>query len=162
MTLSTDEKAAAYTTLLHVLHVQSLMLLVLSELQTRMVDHDRSKIEHPEIKLLSEHSSTALKNIEYWSDEYKQALNRIKPALDHHYRINRHHPEHHENGIEDMTLIDLLEMLCDWLASTKLMANGDIEHSLKVQQCRFGISDQLMHVLKNTVCFIEESRNEKT
>ena len=30
----------------------------------------------------------------YGSDEYKACLTEMKPALDHHYAANRHHPEH--------------------------------------------------------------------
>jgi len=30
----------------------------------------------------------------YGSEEYKAFLGQMKPALDHHYAVNDHHPEH--------------------------------------------------------------------
>ena len=72
-------------------------------------------------------------------------------ALKHHYAANSHHPEHYENGIDGMTLIDVLEMLCDWKAATERHADGDIMRSLEVNRERFGISDQLANILANTV-----------
>ena len=41
------------------------------------------------------------------------------PALQHHYEDNCHHPEHYRNGIHDMNMVDLIEMLCDWRAAIK-------------------------------------------
>ena len=49
---------------------------------------------------------------------------KFKPAIDHHYANNRHHPEHWPNGINDMTLMDLIEMLADWKAATARNKNG--------------------------------------
>jgi len=43
----------------------------------------------------------------------------MKPALEHHYALYRHHPEHFQNGIDDMNLIDLVEMFADWKASSE-------------------------------------------
>jgi hypothetical protein len=72
-------------------------------------------------------------------------------VLAHHYAANAHHPEHHVNGIAGMTLIDLVEMLCDWKAAGQRHANGSIEKSLAVNRERFAIGDQLQAILVNTV-----------
>lgn len=41
-------------------------------------------------------------------DEYRACLREMKPALEHHYASNSHHPEHYSNGIQGMSLFDLL------------------------------------------------------
>jgi hypothetical protein len=74
----------------------------------------------------------------------------MKPALDHHYAQNRHHPEHHASGIAGMTLLDLIEMLCDWKAATERHEDGDMARSIQQNQERFGYSDELRLVLENT------------
>lgn len=58
--------------------------------------------------------------------------------------------------INHMTLIDLIEMLCDWVAAVERHADGDIEKSLTINQERFHISPQLQQILKNTAPWIKD------
>lgn len=74
----------------------------------------------------------------------------MKPALDHHYAHNRHHPEHFPDGIRGMSLLDLVEMLADWKAATERHADGDLARSIEINQARFGYGDELKVVLRNT------------
>ena len=119
-------------------------------IQARATRHDASKLQDPE-KTIFDEFTPKLKDTTYGSDEYKGYLKEMKPALDHHYANNRHHPEYYSNGITGMNLVDLLEMLCDWKAATERHADGNIERSLVINQKRFGISDQLQMILENTV-----------
>ncbi|MCF8354350.1 MAG: DUF5662 family protein [Melioribacteraceae bacterium] len=41
-------------------------------------------------------------------------------AIKNHYKSNRHHPEYHEK-VEDMSELDLAEMVCDWAAMSQEM-----------------------------------------
>lgn len=131
--------------------------VVVSEYTTRVsklihnrgMTHDLSKLDNPELEGFAEFGPK-LKEMEYNSEEYKQSLKDMKPFLDHHYENNRHHPEHHPNGISDMNLIDLVEMICDWTASVKRSPNGDIEKSIEMNQKRFGYSDDLKQIFINT------------
>ena len=50
-----------------------------------------------------------------------------------------------------MTLVDLVEMLCDWAAATERHADGDIIKSLEINGERFGMTEQLATILENTV-----------
>ena len=50
-----------------------------------------------------------------------------------------------------MTLVDLVEMFCDWKAATQRMHDGNIRKSLEVNRKRFNISDQLTRIFENTV-----------
>lgn len=40
---------------------------------------------------------------------------RVQAAIDHHMRVNRHHPDFHADP-NNMTDVDLIEMVCDWTA----------------------------------------------
>jgi hypothetical protein len=57
-------------------------------------------------------------------------------------------------GINGMTLIDLIEMLCDWKAAGLRHADGDIFRSIEINKERFGISEQLTQILENTAEFL--------
>lgn len=134
----------------HISVVQRLLATVIIELQDRLLGHDKSKLESPEIEVFDEFTPK-LRGLTYGSPEYKDALARMKPALDHHYAVNRHHPEHFPDGIRGMNLVDLMEMLADWKAATLRHADGDINRSIEINQKRFGYSDDLKRILLNTL-----------
>ena len=138
----------------HINNVKAFMSIMAIEVLKRSNDHDKSKLEEPEIGIFTEYTPK-LKNSTYGSEEYKGFLQGMGEALNHHYSINRHHPEHFENGIKDMTLIDLIEMLCDWKAATMRHADGNIVKSIEINQKRFGYSDELKSILLNTIRAIE-------
>jgi hypothetical protein len=145
-------------TLTHIRRVQALLADVANRLVQRAILHDQSKLEEPEASVFEEYTSK-LKGSTYGSEEYKQFLAGMKPALDHHYASNSHHPEHYANGIKDMSLLDLVEMIVDWKAATERHADGCITKSLEINQKRFGYSDELKAIFSRTVAelFSEES-----
>lgn len=136
-------------TLKHSHRVGELMTQPIQELVNRSVTHDRSKTEDPELAVFNEFTPK-LRDSTYGSEEYKGYLTSMKVGLDHHYANNRHHPEHFEDGVAGMTLVDLIEMLADWRAATERHADGSLVKSLAIQRQRFGISDQLNEILWNT------------
>lgn len=129
--------------------------LIIRALVNRAINHDESKLREPELSAFVE-MTEALSSVEYGSNEYRAQLASHKGAVDHHYQNNRHHPEYHENGIYDMNLVDIIEMVADWIAAAERVKNGDIEKSLSVNSKRFEIDSQLMAVIRNTVKFIKE------
>jgi len=134
----------------HIFRVQIYMSKAIKDLMNRLVVHDRTKLCSDEI-----HGYAKIKKdmdkIEYGSEEYFKNLEILRETLNAHYRMNQHHPEHFTNGIEGMTLIDLLEMTCDWIASSELSKNGNPYRSLEFQQKRFKIDDQLYKIIENTI-----------
>lgn len=136
-------------TLIHSQRVGELLVQVVTELLARSTCHDRSKTEPPELEIFDEYTPK-LKHTTYGSDEYKGYLAAMGEGLAHHYAANRHHPEHFDNGVNGMTLIDVVEMLADWKAATERHADGDLAKSLEIQRERFGLSDQLAAILRNT------------
>ena len=138
-------------TVMHILRVQELLQPVIVDLVRRMDKHDATKMEEPERATFAKFTRK-LKGSTYGSDEYKGFLKEMKPALDHHYAVGRHHPEHFvEDGVTGMNLVDLLEMLADWKAASERHADGDIKKSLEINEKRFNIRESLMQVLWNTV-----------
>jgi hypothetical protein len=166
-------------TLAHIRRVQSLLADVQANLTKRAIAHDTSKLEEPE-KSGFDKVTGALRGLTYGSDEYKAQLRELQPILRHHYAHNSHHPEHfgalecdlcftkvpldHDgqcpqcrnggftqtNDVGAMTLLDVIEMLCDWKAAGERHADGSITKSLEINKKRFGISDQLASILDNT------------
>lgn len=150
-----DINECRWETQQHIEKVRKYIRFFTDRLTTRGVEHDKSKLEEPEIDLYAEYTDK-LKNVEYGSDEYKQCLEGLGPALEHHYAVNRHHPQFHKAGINDMNLIDILEMLCDWKASSERNKNGNLLKSIEINAKRFGISNQLTQILINTARLLEE------
>ena len=134
-------------------HVDLVRLLLKDfaiQLLDRGVAHDQSKFSEAELPIFTEYTQK-LKGTTYGSDDYKKFLAEMKPALDNHYARNSHHPEHFENGIRGMTLVDLVEMLFDWWASTQRHADGDIFRSITLNEKRFNIPPELSDIFRNTI-----------
>lgn len=147
--LADQEKITNYETLTHINVVRKLLSQVVIELNRRADAHDATKLEPPELPIFVEYTPK-LVNCTYGSEEYQTFLKEMQPALAHHYAENRHHPEHFPNGINDMTLVDVIEMVCDWKAATLRNKDGDVSTSIERNKARFGISDQLAKILHNT------------
>jgi hypothetical protein len=137
----------------HIARVQELLGYCIHEFRHRADVHDLSKLEDPEKSTFDEFTPKLAAST-YGSAEYKEMLSGLKPALDHHYQENSHHPEHYINGVNDMNLFDILEMLMDWKAATERHDNGSIDKSIRINQSRFGINEQLVIILENTIKYM--------
>lgn len=136
--------------LTHIADVKTNLGKFITELHERGEIHDASKLQSPEREVYAENFSVLAKTV-YGSPEYDALLVRVKPAIEHHYARNRHHPEFHKNGIDDMDLVDLMEMISDWAASTKKNKNGNVHKSIEINTKRFGMAPQLAKIFTNTV-----------
>lgn len=134
----------------HKTNVSKFANIIAKALLNKCAEHDNSKFSEEEIHLFSE-VTPSLKSLTYNSDEYREKLSLLGPALTHHYENNDHHPEYHKNGIQDMDLVTLIEMLCDWNAAAMRHSDGDILKSMEINKKRFNIDEQLYSVLMNTV-----------
>lgn len=154
MELTLEQKATNFETLSHICRVRNLMnRLVFLQLK-RSEEHDQSKLNSPEVELFTEYTPKLSKS-EYNSPEYQEFLRNLKPALDHHYGRNRHHPENHKNGVDDMNIIDLLEMLCDWKAASERHNTGNLKKSIEINANRFNLSPQLVKIFENSINLFE-------
>jgi hypothetical protein len=134
-------------TLDHVQLVRNYVSMFIVEMLKRSERHDASKFTEAEKPTLDA-VLPLLKKIAYGSPEYAALKERAKPALDHHYKHNSHHPEHYgEEGIAGMDLFDLVEMICDWLAWARKPGNVKLDYNVD----QFGIEPQLKAILINTL-----------
>ena len=90
----------------------------------------------------------------YGSPEYEEKKARYKWLFDEHYSHNRHHPEYfqiHNNKSLEMDLLDLLELLCDWLGYRDSINYTDASELVSQQCKRYGFSDEIYDLLINTM-----------
>ena len=97
------------------------------EIATRGNDHDNSKFSEDELPGFVE-LFEAEPTTEVQSEQYEQVIKNAD-CIQTHYRNNRHHPEHHDY-VEKMSLLDLIEMVCDWKAAAKSYRHKGLRENL--------------------------------
>lgn len=112
------------------------MLKVCGVLLKRAVVHDMSKYSEQE-RSYFEKAIPKLQSLTYGSDRYKETLEELQPALNHHYHANSHHPEYHGGDVKVMPRLDQIEMLCDWAAATRRHDDGNLQRSVEINKDRF-------------------------
>jgi hypothetical protein len=142
-------------TLKHIEKVRELVRVFVSKLVTRAQEHDKLKLESPEVEIFAEYTPK-LADTTYGSEEYMNYLKEMDVALQHHYANYRHHPEHFDKGINDMNLVDIVEMFCDWKASSMRHNDGNLLKSIDVNASRFNMSAQLKQIFINTAKMYDE------
>lgn len=125
------------------------MQMFANGLMIRAQIHDESKMTEPELSGFAEDYGL-LKTLEFGSADWRLAMSKLKPIIEAHYNNNDHHPEHFDNGVNGMHLIQLIEMLADWYAASSTTKDGNIERSIRVGIERFGIGSQLADIIWNT------------
>lgn len=136
----------------HIARVRDLLGQAEAILRVRGEIHDASKLREPEKPAFDRLAALKLSGMAYGSEEYRACLRAEKPAIEHHYANNSHHPEFYGlMGVDGMSLFDVIEMLVDWKAASERMAGGgDIWKSIELNTARFKLSDQTRVLLENT------------
>ena len=82
----------------------------------------------------------------------------FKKAWTHHYKTNRHHPEYFVefHSTIDTDPVALMEMLCDWKASSERQKDGNLLKSIEINAARFEYDDQLKQIFINTAKLFDE------
>lgn len=140
--------------------VKNYLEIISMLLNSRALTHDNSKSSNEEYKYYKMANSVNRNDFK----TYEEYLDFIKPTLNkglkHHYENNRHHPEYFDNGIEDMTLIDVLEMIADWYISIK--QNGkELDNEIKYNFDKYNVSEQLRKIIMNTYKYIDNLIDEE-
>lgn len=158
--LSQEQLATNAATYAHIERVRNLLNRVVTDLLARGEQHDQSKLGPPEVEAMAAQTAQ-LAGTTYGSQDYDagKKTELMAKALKHHYAHNRHHPEHFKggeaHGLDEMTLVDIIEMLCDWKASSERHVDGNLRHSIEKNADRFNISAQLRRIMENTVPLLE-------
>ena len=140
--------------LIHQKEVAMWIEKVCGKLRERACIHDITKLRDPEFSTFVS-TRERFKKVNYGTKEYEALTEEAKEAVDHHYKYNRHHTAYHENGINDMTLIDLIEMVCDWLSAQNRSPDRTIWDTLDYAKNKYKIEDQLFSIIKNTLKELE-------
>lgn len=143
----------------HISRVVHFLNKFVIELIKRGEEHDQSKLSRPEVEIFARHTPMNNENKlrlpqSYGTPEYEKLKATMLPALEHHYARNRHHPEHHPNGVADMNIIDLIEMFCDWRAATERNHDGCIKKSIEINAERFEMPDAIAQIFRNSVSLL--------
>ena len=76
----------------------------------------------------------------------------------HKKKINDHHPEYYNDYKNDMTLLPLIEMVCDWWGATAY-SNGDSKPKFRADSakniCHYGFDGYQKFVVERTRDFID-------
>lgn len=97
--LTEEQKATNYDTFRHIERVRNLLNRVAMKLLERGELHDQSKLVSPEVEAFTEYTGR-LATTTYGSPEYDACKAAMRPALEHHYANNRHHPEFNRKNEE--------------------------------------------------------------
>lgn len=57
--------------------------------------------------------------------------------------------------VNEMNLLQLVEMFCDWKAATLRHNNGNLRKSIEHNAGRFGMAEQLEHIFENTAALVD-------
>lgn len=152
--LTLEEKATNWETMKHIHLVGRNIHKIVTRLLKRADEHDLSKLDPPEVEDFTKYTPV-LSGLTYGSKEFDECKSKMQKTLDHHYANNRHHPEHHKQGINDMNLVDVMEMFCDWAASCKRHEDGNLRKSIEINGKRFNMDPQLVKIFENSVDLIE-------
>ena len=96
--LNQQQQATNAATWAHINRVRQFLNICQHGLMMRGEEHDQSKLQSPEVEVFAE-CTDRLSGLTYGSDEYKACLVDMKPALDHHYANNSHHPEFYQHWV---------------------------------------------------------------
>lgn len=130
----------------HINQVAYLLKETARRLEARADIHDSSKFGLDEFEGFCRMDNA--RKYEYGSPEY-EALVHNNNAAKIHVRTNRHHPEYWPNGLADMSLVDVIEMLCDWeIARQQRDIETDIDKTWRTRQERFNLSDDEIAFLR--------------
>ena len=135
----------------HPFNVGKLLMKINNEIMKRIIYHDHSKYSENELKehIDADEDYERRGRPKFGTDERKD-YDKANPVIASHRKKERHHPEYHENGIEDMNLVDLMEMLCDWCERTPNSIER-LENTFEENCYNHKISSQVRRILENTV-----------
>lgn len=140
-------------TIQHVSEVQENIEEFASDLKKRAIAHDRSKFADPEFSVFVS-TRPEFKKANYGTPEYQAVVDAAIVGVNHHYSLNRHHTAHFPNGIKDMNLLDVLEMMADWRAASRRSPDLSFKDSLPRAFKKYEMDETLQRLILNTIDYL--------
>ena len=151
----TEETKVLITTIKHQKLVGFLLRELARQLEQRADLHDISKWSQDEFAGFVEINRIAREH-PYGSQAYKDSI-KSNEAVALHFSRNRHHPEFHPDGVNMMSLIDFIEMVCDWVGASATYGTTDMEKVIETQKERFGLSDNQLYLIEMLIEVLHET-----
>ena len=148
-----DEMKALLTIQRHRESVASMLMMMGMELQNRARHHDLSKLQLDEFGGFVRISAAA-RIYPYGSPELKAVIG-VEKCVELHQRRNPHHPEHHAD-VTAMGFLDIIEMVVDWWAASKVYGKTPLEESLEDLQERYSFTDEQWWLVQQVVAWIDD------
>lgn len=145
MSEPSEETKTLVTMLRHVGIVRRNIKRISEGLERRAEVHDISKLSLEEFSGFVEVNQIARK-YPFGSKEYKESL-KDNDVINLHFSRNSHHPEFYPNGISDMSLLDIIEMVCDWKAASETYGRTSFFDALVIQAERFKLDEKQMWLI---------------
>jgi hypothetical protein len=121
--MNNDPQDSRTDTLAHIERVRQLLENCIARLTVRGAAHDASKLMEPEKSAFDRLKALSLSGMAYGSEEYRACLRAEKPAIEHHYKANSHHPEFYPQ-VETTTTGVMLRGAADEMEATAKAAIG--------------------------------------
>jgi len=137
----------------HISDVQANISEFNSDLTKRGILHDRTKLDEFEFTSFVK-TRPKFKQAEYGSKLYSECMEEIKPAIEHHYKNNRHHTAYHGKGFGDMNLLDILEMLAGWKAANERNKKLSFKDSLSIAYEKYKIPINMQKHIDSTLKYL--------
>jgi hypothetical protein len=141
-----EAQATIVNMLAHKLKVSSFLVHLAGALRMRALTHDESKWSEDEFLGFVKINRIA-REYEYGSPEYMASIKETN-AVTLHYSRNSHHPEHYSSGIDDMSLLDIIEMVADWKAASETYEQTSLEDALEIHAKRFGLEEKHLYLIR--------------
>ena len=110
-------------------------------LRERAVIHDNSKFDSS----IERRAFSAIINDKSCMGNFNEQLSKLKiESIKLHWKHNSHHPEFYDNP-EDMTRLDIMEMVCDWYARSLQYNNDLLDFAYTKQENRFHFPEYMFN-----------------
>jgi len=151
-----EETKTVVKLLAHNVRVTSYLAYLADAMKMRALIHDASKFSDDEFPGYVRVNRIAREH-EYGSLEYMQSIKETG-AIALHFAKNSHHPEHYPNGIDDMTLLDIIEMVTDWKAASETYGQTSLEDALVIHTERFGLRNEHLYLIRLVIEALRQGR----
>jgi hypothetical protein len=131
----------------HIGNIKKILDYIKEQINDRGNNHDKSKFNKNEIDgwILGSNLEQLDKN----SDEYNQAKKLYDNAYKIHHKQNRHHPEYFKHGFSDMNVVDVVEIIADWMMDA-VEENKSFEQIVNEKQKEFNFDNAIRNLLINS------------
>ena len=165
MSSKLNEVRALRTVTRHISNVQKNMRKVIRPLTERAEVHDQSKLQDDEFYAVLHYQK--LDGYHYGGDEYKAAMDEIRPFTEKGWQLhterNRHHPEHHGDDVSTMNFLDIIEMVCDWKAANETYNTSGQTFRDAALECkkRYNFSEGQEWLIFQLIIFLDDFKPPK-